>query len=912
VRMDTTRPVVCEYACSLEHATDEALVGGKAWNLSRMMRLGVRVPSGFVVTDNAYQLFIDQNRLRSPIREIIDTVNPKDLRTLQRAAASIREIAGRAGIPHVVRDAVLKGYGQIGSGRTVIVRSSAVGEDSKSASFAGQLDSCRDICSAADVEEALVQCWLSSWSTRALHYQLSRGTRIEKMGVVVQEQVRPKAAGVFFTVSPDPALGAGEMVGEYCLGHGENLVSGRIDPGRFTVSRDGCRCIHLAEPDQSESGLHMRYRIDEKRVQTLRQIGLLLEREFQGAQDIEWAIDHDEDVHIVQSRPITIPVIGPKTRPDHGVDAEASPVVWSNANINENYPDPVSPFLYSMARDGYYHYFRNLALAFGISKGRIGIMEESLRGIIGVHGARLYYNLSNIHAALRMAPFGEQLVESFNVFVGTKERTSRSSQRESFSGRSRGKLAQAAELVRIILKTAWQFLFLERRVASFEKTADGFASQTRPTSLQQSSLRELHTALRSFLEIRFHRWTNASLADAASMMGYGVLKHLIGRAFPDSEHAALHNTLLQGLPDLISARPVIELWKLSRTIRTDPSLRDLFTNEKNGDILIKLRSDKRYAGFLEELERYLENWGFRCSGELMLSVKSFQEDPKGVLSLLKNYAGLDEASPQEALLHQSAQRLAATGRVLNHLRQRKIHALLPWPRESTAVALVLRWTQAAIALRERARLKQSLLYSRCRRILLRMGEELVSRDRIHRTEDVFFLTYQELSSLVCGSAMFPYSIGALVDLRRREHEKLCMMTPLDSFVLPEGAYLFSQDTADESADALREDEGVMTGTGACGGRVTSRAVVLSDVSESGNLVAGDILVTRQTDPGWAPLFFLVSGLVMERGGMLSHGAIIAREYGIPTVVGVREATKRIRSGHRVSVDGDTGRVRLVD
>jgi pyruvate,water dikinase len=375
------------YVCTLERIGEERSVGGKAWNLSRMLRLGVPVPRGFVVTDSAFQYFLDDNQLRDKIRELRDGVELSDLQSLRRASASIQAIVQAAAVPVIVRDAVHEGHRWLGTGQALIVRSSAVGEDSKGASFAGQLDSCRDVCSAVEIERALVRCWASCWSERALCYQLSRGVRIERMGVVVQEQVQPEAAGVLFTVSPDPSIRAAEMVGEYCLGHGEDLVSGRINPGRFTVSREGFRCRFLAEPMQPGIGPGLRYRLDEARIQILQHIGLLLEREFQGAQDIEWAIDHAGRVHIVQARPVTILKAGPQKDQTLCTYPDARTVVWSNANINENYPDPVSPFLYSVAADGYYHYFRNLAQAFGIAKDRIEAMEGPLRGIVGVHGA---------------------------------------------------------------------------------------------------------------------------------------------------------------------------------------------------------------------------------------------------------------------------------------------------------------------------------------------------------------------------------------------------------------------------------------------------------------------------------------------------------------------------------------------
>jgi pyruvate,water dikinase len=193
---------------------------------------------------------------------------------------------------------------------------------------------------------------------------------------------------------------------------------------------------------------------------------------------------------------------------------------------------------------------------------------------------------------------------------------------------------------------------------------------------------------------------------------------------------------------------------------------------------------------------------------------------------------------------------------------------------------------------------------------LALGGRLVERGWLETREDVFFLTWQELVALAGGSAMFPYSTARLVALRRSEHAALRAMRPPDSFVLPEGAYLPLADAPRHGTPADDDGGPELSGVPACGGRVTARAVVLADVAESGRIRAGDVLVTRQTDPGWGPIFPLVGGLVIERGGMLSHGAIIAREFGIPAVVGVPGATRRIRSGTLVDVDGDRGRVRV--
>ena len=814
-------------------------------------------------------------------------------------------------MPPVVREALQSWVKRLDSPWPLIVRSSAVGEDSRHASFAGQLDSFLDIDSVEGLEKALLNCWASCWSERALHYQYSRGTLIERMGVVVQSQVRPRAAGVLFTVAPGSSDGSGEMLGEYCGGLGEDLVLGRINPGRFTISREEFRYRTLEHPVDPMTEEQTQGLLDESSFRSLHRIGLSLERALQGPQDIEWVIDGDGCVQIVQSRPITVAEKPAETPRLHNAEEEAPIAVWSNANINENYPDPVSPFLYSVAVEGYYHYFRNLARAFGISKSRIRAMDDFLRNIIGAHGARLYYNLTNIHATLRMAPFGDRLADYFNIFVGAEEKTSSPAQAESFVNRRGGRLAQRGELLWIAAKSTWEFLFLEKRVAAFERIVSEYAEATHPDLLKHKSQTGLRTDLRSFLDIRFHCWKNASLADAASMISYGTLMGLTARAFTDQKHTTVHNKLLQGLPDIVSGKPVIELWKLSRRVHADAALKELFAHGKDGEILEKLREDGRYKGFLEALERFLEDWGFRISGELMLTVKSFQEEPRGIISLLKGYVALDGESPVELLAQRAKDRVGETKQFLGVLRRRRFLRLLLWPNEATVGRLLLKWTQGAIALRERARLKQSLLYSRCRRVVLRIGEELSGQGVLKEREDVFFLTYQELDGLVSGTSELADRVGALVEIRREEHGRLGTMNLPDTMTLAQGASACPYTRKQEESPEERSEQGAMFGVGACGGKVTGTARVLTDVSQSGSLSAGDVLVTRQTDPGWAPVFFMVSGLVMERGGMLSHGAIVAREYGIPTVVGVTNATQRIQTGRMIEVDGDQGSVKIV-
>ena len=878
--METLRPVRTTFVCSLDEPLPLAEVGGKAFNLRRVLELDLPAPRGVVVTNHSFRTFLDQHELGQRIDQLLTGLAQTPAARRQRSAA-IRELVLSAEIPAAVREEIASVLPSLAANGKLIVRSSAVGEDSVCDSFAGQLDSilhvepkCEAICTA------LKQCWASYWSERVLSYQQNRRVALQGMGVIIQEQTDSAWSGVLFT--EHPLEGAQSMLVEYCPGLGDKLVSGMVTPVSLTIPRGG-----------QMSG-------DLPQLQTLAEYGLKIERAFNGPQDIEWTVAQDNRIYLLQSRPITSraePVLVAETR-----------VVWSNANVNENYPDPITPLLYSIASLGYYHYFRNLGLALGVSRRRVAAMEEPLRQLVGVHGARLYYNLTNIYAVLRMAPFGEWLSAAFANFVGA-ELVEPAESELTWRGYARSRLRQACEVAVIAVRSCWQFAFLERRVARFERTVAQFAEQTLPAKLPQQSTSELLAHLRGFLDIRCHRWLDASLADAAAMLSYGLLKRLLNQEFPEGDQAALHNSLLKGLRDVVSGVPAQRLWELSRQVRDDPRLKALFQSNSSEFIWQELSTNRELADFHQQVQRFLTEWGFRCSGELMLTVPSFQERPAAVIEILQAYVNLTGESPAERLQRQQAERTTETARVLGELRKRWLVWLVPWPTKGTLARFLLKWTQRAIMCRERARLKQALLYSRLRRITLAIGKRLVRNEMLERADDVFYLTASELEMLLAGGSMYPEQTRELVSLRQAAQREVTRSKPPDTFSLPVGAYWTPSD-APNLPGATDSAVQTLPGMGVCGGKVTAAAAVLGDVTEIANLKQGDILVTRQTDPGWGPVFPLIGGLVIERGGMLSHGAILAREYGLPTVVGIAEATQRICAGQLLTVDGDRGLVEL--
>lgn len=903
-------------AIPLQAATDVSTSGQKAVNLGRLLRHGLRVPEGFVIPNAAFTMFLSLARAADWLDAILSETRMDDPKSFEEAAGRIAHRLQDVDLPDPVADAVQAELRSWPEDRRAAVRSSAVGEDGQHASFAGQLDSFLDLDGVDSILEALRRCWISYWSGRTQFYQQSRGCALRGMGVLVQQYIPAVCSGVVFT-SAGAAARSRSIVVELVPGACDGLVSGRLTPDRIEIDgASGCWTHHKAPESQWKGAWNGREL--SRLVPQLIGIAQEVSAVFDGPQDIEWCLDEHQCLYVLQARPVTAPMFSREagcatSGAVLGAGSDRS-CVWTNANVNENFPQPLSPLLYSIARDGYYHYFRNLGLAIGIPRRRVDAMEPQLRQIIGVHGGRMYYNLTNIHAALQAAPGGKLLSQAFDRFVGAESEAAGADVDVPRSNRRFGQRARALPaLLNLALRAAWQFASVRRQLAAFEATVDDFAGRTRPETFDDLTLAELAELFREFHHIRCHQWLGGSLADASTVICYGALYKLLEASIPRDEVNSIQNALLQGLDEVVSSRQVEELWKLAELVRSQAALRALFQGSAS-DIQTALQSDSRYAEFHDAFGKYLQDWGFRCSGELLLTVPSFQEQPELLLEILRTCAAAEGSSPFELLQKQRANRLRMTLEVHQRLRRQRWSRWSPWPRRSWLFRRLLRQTQGSIALRERARLKQSLLYSRCRRIALAIGHRLTDQRVLEAPVQIFSLTHQEIDDLLTGSALYPYSVREMVEQRREAHEQLADMQCPDHFTLPSGDYwpLTTDTTRAEprSAQTDGSTKDVLTGTCASPGNASGRVAVLESVHELHRLQSGDILVARQTDPGWAPVFCLIRGLILERGGMLSHGAILAREYGIPTVVGVNDATERIPHGAHVSLHADVGEVLL--
>ncbi|MCP3671447.1 MAG: hypothetical protein GY814_13655 [Gammaproteobacteria bacterium] len=846
---------------SLTQATASNRYGGKAANLARLLNAGVNSASGLVLGVEVLQEQLTRLQMANPVESIFETLSKAEEPCVQaaRIQQTLLESQLSPGLM-VALKAVL------GDGVIYAVRSSALGEDGTESSFAGQFDSVLDCHSTDAVARAVCRVWASLFGERAVRYALHRRCWPQGMAVVIQQQVDAVVSGVMFTRDPRNST-SNELLVEYCAGLGEQLVSGWVSPGRVRIDRDQSSLVVEVTPDTPVA-----IDLAKPEIRTaLWETALTLEELFEGPQDVEWSLDSAGHLHVLQTRPIT-------------AMSESGPgVVWTNANIAENFPEPICPLLRSFVGLGYAAYFRGLGQAFGISKQRLIAMEHALDNLVGCHGGRLYYNLSNIHTVLHLAPGGPWLARFFNQFTGASEFPVPKRIRQS-------RPRQVMEIFLVAFRVVWRYLYVQQGLKAFEQRVDDYAAASEPGQLANKSPEQLVGLLRGFLAIRLQHWTGAALADTAAMVCYGVLNALLR-----GQSGVNANNLLKGLPGLASAAPVERLWDLSRELRGDPDLLDLFLNTPAESILARLNGGE-FPALYRALKRYFNTWGFRSSGELMLSRPTPREDPLPVIRLLQSYAAFNGKGPAETSRAQAEARENATCEARRRL------GLL----RRAVFQLVLRATQGAIRLRERARMKQALLYTRLRHVALALGEVLVVRGVLSQPEDLLYLDMDEAIALGEGTDLRATDAQQRVTDRRAELSAYMTLSLPDSFVLPEGESWHAGLAV--MSDGIIDVTDVLTGDGACGGHVRGPAAVVMDVTEIDRIQPDQILVTRQTDPGWAAVFFMVKGLVIERGGLLSHGAIIAREYGIPAVVGVRDATVLIGDGQHIFVDGDQGRV----
>jgi len=881
-----------------------AEVGGKAANLGEMTGAGLPVPPGFCLTTQAYREALRAGQPDSAIGAVLsalETVPPDDLETLAELAARARAAVLDAGMPAAVERAVRDAYLRLGPDAAVAVRSSATAEDLPFASFAGQQDTYLNVVGADAVLEAVRKCWASLWTDRAVSYRASQGIdhATVSLAVVVQVLVDAATAGVLFTANPVTGR-RHEAVIDASPGLGEAVVSGAVNPDHFVVDsvtgsiterRTGERTLVIrplpgggterVTPGAAGSDGQGEACLDDSRIRALAALGRRVEAHYGSPQDTEWAIDGDGKLWLTQARPIT--TLYPQVTRQPATPGAHAFLCFSLA---QGLTRPLTP----MGLAGIRLIGASVAKAAGFD------VPEPRNGPSPFYeaGQRIYFDLS---AVLRSGTGRAIVPKVFDVMEARSAAVMRSLFDDPrFAVTSRTPFRLIRHVAPVIAKyrvpeTLARALF--RPDAALERARRfGETLQERLAVPDDASPRErLEHAERILGRDLFPILPNTLPPALAGFAMLGLVRRILGTKAPWDEL----QLVIRGLPNNVTTEMDLALWHLAAAIKADPASAEAFASTAPGELAGQYHDGGLPAVAQSGLAGFLAEYGHRAVAEIDLGMPRWSDDPTHIIGVLANYLRLEdpELAPDRQFAKASREAEAETAILV-----RRVRAMGPLRARIVKGALARTRTFAGMRELPKYRLVEGLAAARAQLALV--GKELAERRRIADAEDVFFLDFTEAHNALDGA-----DLRSLVAERREAYELELRRRHVPRVLLSDGTE--PEAVAVHGAGAGASADGALTGSPASAGTVTAVARVILD-PVGARLEPGEILVAPSTDPGWTPLFLTAGGLVMEMGGANSHGAVVAREYGIPAVVGVPDATNRIRSGQTITVDGATGTV----
>ena len=853
---------------------DVATAGGKGANLGELTRAGLPVPPGFVLITAAYRAFVESSGIGDQVLALAAVPRDAEPAASEEPSARIRALFASARMPADMAQELLAATAELGDG-AVAVRSSATAEDLENASFAGQQDTFLNVRGTDALLDAVRACWASLWTARAMAYRGRQGIdpAAVALAVVVQEMVDADAAGVLFTANPTTGRRDDAVIAA-AWGLGEAVVGGIVTTDDVVVEKATGHVRSRTTADKAvmtvaaDNGTEERPVPADRRTRAvladadaaaLAALGVRIEEWFGAPQDVEWAraggTGQTGEFSIVQSRPITA-LPEPSATPPTDWSVPDPTSFYVRASIVEQLPDPLTPLFAEMV-DG--SVTRSLHAVMGELLGRDDLVRPDDVALPTVNGYAYYrYSHRGITRMLLRTPTALRAVS----------RRGRASVRVRWREKARPQYVRAVE--RWTARPV-DSLTVAELVAGVEELLDAGTTY--------------YTAVQTIIPLA------ASSEDAFSRF----YERLVRR--PGDPPPA---TFLLG-SDSAPIRAEQSLYDLATWTRTRPGLAAALADVPPERTAALFEADEIPAGvdpvdwseWCARFRAHLDAHGHTVYN-LDFAAPVPADDPAPLIVTLRFYLGGGGTDPAQRQHRAAARRDEATSEVLVRLD----------PLRRAVFARLLRWAHSAGPLREDALADVGLAWPQLRRMLREVGRRLAAADVIDGWDDVFWLRRSE----ILAEPATP--LTDLVDERRALWRGERQVTPPQ--VLPEGSWWEKAFGRWLPATSVEQTGAVLRGTAASAGQVTATARVLAGPHDFGRMRPGDVLVASITTPAWTSLFAMAAGVVTDIGGPLSHSSIVAREYGIPAVLGTAVATRRIPDGARVRVDGDAGTVTLLD
>lgn len=876
--------------------------GGKGYNLYLMTRLGLPVPEWAVVSRTTYERFLDQTGIRARLEDVLGRFSQGAL-TASDAEKEARELMVNAPMPGAISRVVAQAYEVVNpdGAALVSVRSSAADEDSAAYSFAGQLSSFLYVSGLDDAVRRVRECWASGFSERALVYRRENGLSLHNVGVavVIQRMIDPEASGVMFTCDP-AARDLSVFVVSAVYGVGEGLVSGALDADTFWIEEGSGRLGRqevVSKPAAFRRGasgacakagvdpaLRDRPCVGPDALAQLHRLGRELASFYRAPQDVEWALAEGK-VHLLQTRPVT-------TLEEN---LTGFPNLWDNSNIVESYGGLTSPLSFTFALYNYRNVYLQFCEVLGLPQRVVREMEHYLGNMLGCINGRVYYNLYNWYKLVGVLPGFRQNREFMETMMGVNEQLSaeiadRIRPHPSWET-ARGRLRRAV--------TGLAFVGYHFRIQGMvDDFLEVFRRDCEHYRRQDYRRMSSDRVLAQYIELdqrMLNHWKAPIVNDFLCMVHFGLLRKL-SSAWLAGLGSNLHNDLLAGGGEIESAEPTRALIRLAGEVAADPGLRRL-VEETPADLLLETLNQSRFRAVYGKVEAYIDRFGFRCMSEMKLEETDLVTDPSFLFVCLKNYlrAGITDLAAYER--REKTLRAEAEKKAAGALRGAK-RAVFFWS---------LKHARKAIRNRENTRFARTRVYGVVRQMFRAMGEDLCGQGVLEAPADVFYLTRDELFGIHQGT-LTAYNVKDLVRLRKAEYERFAALEPKTRFLTRGPVYWRNRFLAGEEKPDVPADAGCdLKGLPCCPGVVEGVVRVIRSPRDDLAL-NGEILVAARTDPGWVPLYPNISGLLVERGSLLSHSAIVAREMGLPAIVGIRGLMATLKDGQRIRMNGSEGTV----
>ncbi|MBI2711239.1 MAG: phosphoenolpyruvate synthase [Bdellovibrio sp.] len=893
--------------------------GGKATNLARLSQAGFPVPRWFCVSSQAFNYFVELNSLKEFLSQKREN--------LKEFALQVEERFLKAELPEDLEQIIAHKLAESGLDQGfVAVRSSGLDEDSAQNSFAGQFSSFLFQKGKEQISQSLKKCWASGFSERALSYRIERGIPLEgiQVGVVIQKMVNAEVAGVVFSRNPIHPTDRSTLMISSVWGQGEGLVSGELDADHFEVQRKSFESKVTVVPKshllvQSPTGGLLKQELSEDKkavssltrdqVTEIAKLSLELEKSLGSPQDAEWAIENSK-IYLVQTRPIThLPCdafFDAKINGDFGI-------LWDNSNIIESYSGVTSPLTFSFASGAYRQVYIQFCELVGVPKDVVASHEPMFRNMLGLIRGRIYYNLINWYKLVLLLPGSSSNKGFMETMMGVKQKLKPEMARIFDEVASPPEYSFFKKLS-VNTMTLWRFIRIDSIVGGFQDHFRKLYEGYRKLDFRKMSLNELSGIFQELDEKVLRQWKAPIINDYLCMVFFGLLKKLTENWIEKGDSAAsLQNDLLCGQGELESTEPTKMLMRIAEKIdlgRGD--FRDWISTTKSDEIWSAFRNQAGPAKLSPEIVslfyEFLDKYGFRCINELKLEETDLHDDPSFALSAISSYVRMKSYSISSMEEREKEIKKKAEDTVRTKLSGVRLWAYM-W---------ILKQARKAVKNRENLRFARTKIFGVARHLFRGMGHALTELGHLDQPKDVFFLTVEELQAFVEGRAISVH-LKPIIAARKAEYEEYRQtLDPPDRLITIGAAcatFVYPQILAD--SDLLRNetplstDPNVLVGTPCCPGVIEGTVRVVENIQDADGM-SGEILVTARTDPGWVPLYPSCSGLLIERGSLLSHSAVVARELGLPTIVGISGGLMtKLKTGQKVRIDAAKGEVRIL-